>query len=554
MKLKKLYIKKYKNLKNIDIKFEENNGLNIIVGSNGSGKSNILEVISAIFFDVYKDKNFFFKINDEYILEYVINGINITIEKKDGKRKFKNEGSLCTRKSIIDNALVPSNVIAVYSGEELRLWEDFYEEYYKKYIKNLDSSYIKKMKLMFINKNYWNIALLLLLITQNRTLEGFLKFEIGDLKNVKITFKFGNLSKLKNELLKTFIKKINPNNYEEITLNKEELSTIIYEQNDPDSLIFQYFSQATILNIIKNIEIKFNGNLTLKSLSEGEKKLTLIKAVLEFLSDERTLILFDEPDAFIHESKKIELYDLLKLYAKDYERNIVFTTHSPTIVNSANSDELIILKTIDNKCSIVQSDKIEIVKELTGSRMNVFFEIPILLVEGKSDIILIEKACNYFKKNETGYEDLPTFRTYSLGGTGNTKYIYESFKKIFKGRKIIICLDRDDSGKKELKKFFPNNDLEENEYFNIEEENYIFLLPCIEEKKEFMIEEYFSKEYIKKLALEMLNKTNFTGFKDIPNIKDRIKNKLGEEGESIPNNELKRFQPLVDLIRRIILI
>lgn len=39
MKLKKLYIKQYKNLKDFTIDFESGNGISIIVGNNGAGKS-----------------------------------------------------------------------------------------------------------------------------------------------------------------------------------------------------------------------------------------------------------------------------------------------------------------------------------------------------------------------------------------------------------------------------------------------------------------------------------------------------------------------------------
>ena len=53
MKLKKLHIENYKNLKHFDLDFENDNGLSIIVGNNGSGKSNILEAISGIFCEWY---------------------------------------------------------------------------------------------------------------------------------------------------------------------------------------------------------------------------------------------------------------------------------------------------------------------------------------------------------------------------------------------------------------------------------------------------------------------------------------------------------------------
>ena len=56
MKLKKLHIKKYKNLIDFDIDFESGDGLSVLVGSNGSGKSNVLEALSGIFANAYSAK------------------------------------------------------------------------------------------------------------------------------------------------------------------------------------------------------------------------------------------------------------------------------------------------------------------------------------------------------------------------------------------------------------------------------------------------------------------------------------------------------------------
>lgn len=56
MKLKSVYIEKYKNLSPLTIDFELGNGLTMLVGNNGSGKSNVLEAISGIFHDLFKGK------------------------------------------------------------------------------------------------------------------------------------------------------------------------------------------------------------------------------------------------------------------------------------------------------------------------------------------------------------------------------------------------------------------------------------------------------------------------------------------------------------------
>lgn len=56
MKLKKLKIKKYKNLENLEIDFMDSN-ITAVLGQNGCGKSNLFEFISEIFLDIDEGKN-----------------------------------------------------------------------------------------------------------------------------------------------------------------------------------------------------------------------------------------------------------------------------------------------------------------------------------------------------------------------------------------------------------------------------------------------------------------------------------------------------------------
>lgn len=56
MKLERLWVKNYKNLRDCDIEFRQPNLLNAVIGSNGSGKSNLVEAILHILIGVYFKK------------------------------------------------------------------------------------------------------------------------------------------------------------------------------------------------------------------------------------------------------------------------------------------------------------------------------------------------------------------------------------------------------------------------------------------------------------------------------------------------------------------
>ena len=190
MKLKRLYIQRYKNLVDLNIDFAKGNGLTIIVGNNGSGKSNLLEVISGIFHDLYKGKTSR-KIKSDYSLDYEFNDIGCKLEQRDGTLRCYGPKRMSVGRFV--KSYAPNNVIGLYSGEEDRLWTQFYAPYYKTYIQQIrlhrDQDY---MRLMFINKYYWNVALLTLLLSDNETLKPFIENDLGIKTVSKIELSFND--------------------------------------------------------------------------------------------------------------------------------------------------------------------------------------------------------------------------------------------------------------------------------------------------------------------------------------------------------------------------
>lgn len=161
MQLKKLWIKDYKNLKDFSLDFEKGKNLSILIGNNGSGKSNVLEAISGIFAEAYRNVSDL--LETDYTLEYIIDEQDFKIEKKNGKRKVYNNDYPVTVKTH-EFYYLPSNVIAIYSGEDLRLWENFYWQRYYEYLTAVyKTGYSGKMGMYYVNKYLWNISLFVLI-------------------------------------------------------------------------------------------------------------------------------------------------------------------------------------------------------------------------------------------------------------------------------------------------------------------------------------------------------------------------------------------------------
>src|SRR5690606_5146618 len=93
-----------------------------------------------------------------YELIYLIEGNEIFIKCREGQYQLTVNG-------VPDNLKIeylPSQVITSYSGEESRLWDNYYWPFYEEYIKAIRGATLPNSKLVYINKYYWNIALLTL--------------------------------------------------------------------------------------------------------------------------------------------------------------------------------------------------------------------------------------------------------------------------------------------------------------------------------------------------------------------------------------------------------
>lgn len=86
-------------INNFNIDFANIDKLLIIIGNNASGKSNIIEAISAIFKEVYTKK--ISNTDFQYLIEYSILGTNISISRNGNSIAYTKNLNPTTRNIII---------------------------------------------------------------------------------------------------------------------------------------------------------------------------------------------------------------------------------------------------------------------------------------------------------------------------------------------------------------------------------------------------------------------------------------------------------------------
>lgn len=567
MKLKSFWIDDYKNLKDFQLDFEKGNGLSILIGNNGSGKSNVLEAISGIFAEAYRSVSNV--LDTDYRLDYEIDDKNIILEKKNGKKIFHYDETHIPNGMIIQN--LPNYVIALYSGEDSQLWESFYEKRYKDFFSNVyRKGSSEKVGMYYVNKYLWNISLLTLILFMDTDgfsdVKSFLETELGikNDTNISITIKFSykKYDENINSLLKSFVGKINPERNETKSYSINDLRKSI--SNVPDSFeaepreFFNLLMQAFMpkdFKIITDICIYINDIDVIQFFSEGEKKLILIEAVLEFVADENSLILLDEPDANIHEERKRKLYDLLR---NTPNRDVVMTTHSPIIAKIASENELIYLESKNNNASEVFINKLNLIRQLASDEWNIMeagvflnSEKPLVLFEGKSDVYFVKRAIELLKKDEPRYAKI-NVDFLCFNGTGNASSFIKNVRACVATKKIILFFDRDDAGKTSMAELSgkdkKSTDIQNfHDYISDDGLLKAVFYPYSNEVSsgEFLLEDYFSETKITEIINNLIS-GNKHPVKSLSNLSKRVKDTLANKYRDYSKEDFEGFKPLLN--------
>jgi ABC-type cobalamin/Fe3+-siderophores transport system ATPase subunit len=568
IKLKTFKIKSpFKNLNDLTLDFEKSNGVTVLIGNNGSGKSNLIEAFSSVFaglFDHSFDPTF------SYELSYEKDEFPITISYDHTRSRGKYQYSLSDPKEYL-----PSQIISIYSGEEIRLWNRYYYKFYDNYMKDVISS--KKpisdlQKMVFINKYYWNIALLTMLISD---------LEVDDILGNKIVqrieFEFKSSNK---ENIITYNDR-SPNNVTRFAADILRLTSEISGQPDRRSIFIESFKRNVSFThtelfkllslsvlpkesswkLINKIELFFDGGYSTEDLSEGEKKQILIKFITRILSDENSLFLMDEPDSHIHICNKEKIKDLLYDLESRAHVQSILTTHSPTLTSCFENDNVYMLVNKDGKIQIEDKTKQEIVNDLTSDfwnlqEQNIFnsSQKPIsLFVEGKHDKMHIEHA---FNKLKAEYADL-SFDIFNMNSACNIPPMMLGLRtsEVYNGKLFIGIFDDDETGRTELsntQSLFPNNQNKKRH----KEGFYAFKYPKHDDHKSnaFTVENMYDSIHFEQAYKEALDQYQFSG-KSLDSItediKDKAKNILAEKSKDFVIEDFKHFRALFDQIRAI---
>lgn len=552
MKITKLRIYGYKNIKDLTIDFSDGLNYAAFVGLNGSGKSNIIEAISLFFRHVYSGSwrngiGFFFEAT-------IINNNSEIILIKQGR------GLRVVGEEVMGN--IPSNVITCYSGEETRLYDSIYKQSYQSYFDSLkkDGEFVPP-NMVYIDKSCWKIAIIALLVSDNSESQIFMEkiFTGFNSDDIYITFDVHISKSTKQNIVSDFVKRVfasldSDNRLYIKTLSSLDLGNGYLNTHIKD--LFYYLFTAIVTKPIDNADelisdLQIHG-IDIESLSEGEKKQILITFINEILADENSLVLLDEPDAHWHIERQKELAHSIK----QQKHFTILTTHSPTLAHFLGNDSIYMLANSGNSVQLVDKQNRCVVNELSGGELSIQEQNilltsskHILLVEGKTDIKYIQTAIQKLNFN-LEFEYIP------VGGASGLELFLDKFIPQT-DQKIIALLDCDESGIKSKEIVLRKYNIEKyEEPTRLKDNTYLLMLPKPEGKNlgndsQYEIEDYFPLDEIRNIAIDKLN-SDCKLIKNFNIKKDTIKELLVKKIDEFSVDKFNHFASLLVALKNIV--
>lgn len=385
MRIKTVSIERYKNLHDFECEFSDSN-ISAFIGNNGSGKSNLLEVIANAFSNA---KNFATGKNlplsldpvlacvieyelrgTDYVLQYNYDAEGIlaklakepTIPVRDEISIYCGE-KILTKKEI--DAALPDSILLYYAGETLRqkgTAESTYDSFYEEKLKRAKSVTLPSLCFM----DYYSIRDLPLLLLTAAVYKGnyyakFLSFVKCSEISSKFSFILKNPGKGKGAadtywnatgFVKFFLDGARrfvtgtrdsggsqyfmffnaPEDFRAISENEFDLFAKL------KALRHYGYLEHIGIELIKNDGTRFSS----LRLSEGEKQLGLLMLLSSFTAEHECLYLFDEFDAYLHLNWQRQFAS--NIANTGVAGHILFTTHSPASISQVTMDSLFIMK------------------------------------------------------------------------------------------------------------------------------------------------------------------------------------------------------------------
>ena len=464
MRLKSVYISRYKNLKDFSLTFDGDSFIDVFVGKNATGKSNLFEALIEIFRHLYEYDDEKDKLDFNYRLNFEINKKETEIAWTSGQ--FKVNGR---ERKTIDQTTLPDNVLIYYSGhnDTVKRIVKKYEEDFRKRIKKADLK--ESRRFIGIGSEYKELLLaLLLFLPQNNKARQFIlqklrikaiapEFELilrrpsfAD-KNLEIenfdqkTHYWGaeGITRVFLDKLVSCVKgEFNHGNIynSETDTYRIPVNTELFQSKveaNP-AKVFRQFDNLKTLEMLAEISIPLtleNGMAAnISHFSDGQFQSVYIYSIIEIFKDRNCITLLDEPDSFLHPEWQFDflkhVIEITDIAAQN--NHVLMSSHSAVTLIPHDKNKIKFFDIKDNHVNCYELEKRIAIKKLStelirlSEQENLLSIIntiqienkPVLFTEGHTDPIILKQAWNVLYE-----DDMPFIPFYAFASTYITQLL-----------------------------------------------------------------------------------------------------------------------------------
>ncbi|HBA53015.1 MAG TPA: AAA family ATPase [Syntrophorhabdus aromaticivorans] len=390
MRIDRLKLVDFKNLKDFKIDFDESQPTTIVLGRNGSGKSNLIEALIEIFRDLEEGKVSGFP----YEIEYLCHNHRIVVanDTKNKKRQgISVDGGGVSRSEFAAmlHEVLPKHIFAYYSGWNRRLETGFdrpTRKLYRDWLEHEDRD-IPLRRLFYCRKEYSQLVLLGFFLSQSDSVKELLReylsidsfdsalfvlkkpywrenkkpsdFErrTGD---PRFWFARGAFKHFLDRLWKSALAPILLDESVDRDIRRPPQSTerlYLYIKNldqlkelsgkDSPKEFFSLLESLFLCDLIDEVRVSVQharaGRVRFEQLSEGEQQLLTVLGLMIFTQQDESLFLLDEPDTHLNPSWIYKYYDLLEENFPKTHSQLLIATHNPLMIGSLRKNQVRLL-------------------------------------------------------------------------------------------------------------------------------------------------------------------------------------------------------------------
>lgn len=535
MKITKVHIQNYKSIK--DLTFSPSLKMNVFIGENSVGKSNIIDAMYMLLGPVFPSFNRM--MNQDHYAGKPDNEISIALDFDDGNQ-------LLLAERWVDTYGHEKNGLSCNGGY---INNENRQNYCSAYLD------INRKVVDYLPSNKWSLLGRFLLDVNAKFMKETIQNKKGEMeaKSQKLV---SELTRIRDELLFNVIdgegNKILPEFLNQVStecarqLNRDP-TEFKHDMNIYDP--WNFYKTLQILVTDPDVGLDFQAS-TMGMGLQASLSIAILKAYSKLKLANNTPIFIDEPELFLHPQAQRNFYNILTELAESGTQ-IFVTTHSPAFINLAKFDQIFLVKKSTEKGTYVRTanpydfvrdlkirskidttiselmEKYDYAYDNTGDSQKAneaFFAKKIILVEGESEALILPyffKLLNfdYIAENISivrcgGKSELDRFyRLYTefgipcfilFDGDGQLTQHQNKSDAIKKNKVILSMFDCDDE--------YPHNSVQN---------NYLGFCECLERNLGFTLD-----QNVKGLKLYKIVKNKINNDDDVPEWVTTLRQKL----------------------------